>query len=454
MPRVALVADDLTSAGDGAAPFRAAGFPARIILGPPPHLDRRRGVTAVDLDTRAESAAVAAARTAEAVARLSGADVLIKTVDSTVRGHLEAEIAAALSASGRTTAIIAPAFPAEGRTTVGGVQYLHGRPVHETAFAHDPGHPVTDADLTRLIPGAVAAGNDPGPHIGHVRYVIADAETDQDLDAIVAAIPQIDDVLWVGSPGLAEALARNLPHDWTHPPDPAEPLSHGLPPTWAEPPDPAESLARDVAPDRADSTDLDEGLARGAAPGSAPESDPDLDADLDLDLAMGLNLAGRPAGSGVLVLVGSLHPAARAQLARCRDDAAVAVVSGLAERAVEVAARALAGGRVVVLHGPAERLPDGVVTEALAYVAAGLAERRAFGGLVLTGGQTARTVLLALGTGAIRLTGRPEPGVTLGVLDRPAPVSVALKAGGFGDPDALVRLATLLAEGIPGTRLP
>lgn len=244
--------------------------------------------------------------------------------------------------------------------------------MHETAFARDPDHRVTDADLTRLIPGAVVTGNDAGRHVGRARYVIADAASDRDLDAVVAAVPRIEDVLWVGSPGLAEALARRL-----------------APVAVREPPEP-------------------------------------------------------PYGRRVLVVVGSLHPASREQLARFHDDAAAVLVPGLAVRAAEVAARTLAGGRVAVLHGSVEPLPDGVMIEALARVAADLAGRQAFDGLVLTGGRTARTVLLALGTGAIRLTGRPEPGVALGILDHPAPIAVALKAGGFGDPGTLARLTTLL----------
>ena len=373
MPRIALVADDLTGASDAAAPFHAIGLPTRIVLNSPalalppdsseqrpdvsqarkthrpPQASLAAGVTAMDLDTRAGSAAAAASRTAEAVARLSGVNLLVKTVDSAVRGHLEAEIAAALSASGRATAIIAPAFPAEGRTTVGGIQFLRGRPVHETAFARDPSHPVTDADLARLIPGAVAAGNDLGRHVGRTRYVIADAASDRDLDAIVAAVPRVKDVLWVGSRGLAEALARHL-SPGTDRPDP-------------------------------------------------------------------------PNASRVLVVVDNLQACGEQFVRGPDDDATMAVVNCLAERAVEIAERVLAGGCITVLHGPTERLPDRVVTEALAYAAASLAERQAFDGLVLTGGQTARTVLLALGTGAIRLTGRPEPGITLGVLDRPAPIS-------------------------------
>lgn len=389
-PRIALVADDLTSAADGAAPFRSVGFPARIeldalasdgALGSDAGLPV--GVTAVDVDTRGGPVALAGARTARAVARLAGADVLVKTMDSTVRGHLAVELAAALSASGRSTAVIAPAFPAEGRTTVGGVQLLDGVPVHDTAFARDPGHPVHTADLIALVPGAVPVGREPGPGLagllGRTRYVVADASHDRDLDRLVAAVPDPGQVLWVGSPGLAEALARRF------------------------------------------------------APCAGPPS------------------GAEPVGGGerVLVVVGSLHPASWAQAARLGANALVTVPldppDGSADEIVAHTERQLTDRGVAVLHGP-RQLAAGSVPTALAEVVARLAARRALDALVLTGGETARAVLRALGARTLLLAGQSQPGIPLGRLDRPWPLPVALKAGGFGDRDTLARLVDLFAS--------
>ncbi|MFI6522770.1 four-carbon acid sugar kinase family protein [Spirillospora sp. NPDC050679] len=376
LPSVAVVADDLTSAGDGAAPFHLAGLPARISLGAPDPAPAG-AVTAVDCDTRTRTAAAAADRVAQAARRLAAADVLVKTVDSTVRGHLAVEIGAALAGGGRATAVIAPAFPAEGRSTVGGVQHLAGVPVHRTAFARDPGHPVRDADLTRLVPGAVLAD---GPAhlaelVGHARYVVADAGGDRDLDEIVAAVARPRQVLWVGSPGLAEALARRL------------------------------------------------------APAQKPEQTPP---------------PRLPRRARVLTVVGSLHPASRGQADRLGALNTGAMVPVTEERAAERTERELADRGTALLHGPADRTATGSVPEALAAAVARLAERRAFDALVLTGGETARTVLDALAVSAVRLVGQPEPGVPLGVVERPWRFPVALKAGGFGDPGTLVRLNDLL----------
>ena len=68
--------------------------------------------------------------------------------------------------------IVAPALPVEGRTVRNGVLHVHGVP-------------------------------QPTPPIE-----LLDAETDEDLDAIVAAAPR--DATLVGSAGLAAALGRRL----------------------------------------------------------------------------------------------------------------------------------------------------------------------------------------------------------------------------------------------------
>ena len=65
--------------------------------------------------------------------------LLFKKVDSTLRGNVAAELAAALrtrraliSPPARVGIVFAPAFPALGRTTVNGRQLVYGQPLRET----------------------------------------------------------------------------------------------------------------------------------------------------------------------------------------------------------------------------------------------------------------------------------------------------------------------------------
>src|SRR5690349_8425823 len=83
-------------------------------------------VLAVDANTRAmapDEAAVETARLVHKYAR-EGQQVLFKKFDSTLRGHIGVELAAALEAwksvANRSSAIavVAPAFSATGRTTI------------------------------------------------------------------------------------------------------------------------------------------------------------------------------------------------------------------------------------------------------------------------------------------------------------------------------------------------
>ena len=94
------------------------------------------------------------------------------------------------------------------------------------------------------------------------------------------------------------------------------------------------------------------------------------------------------------------------------------------------------------------------ITGQLAATVAGLAAEHAIGGLVLVGGDTAFAVLSAIGAAGIVLAGEVEAGAPVGAiaggpLDG---VTIATKAGAFGDDETLVRLFRRLdphSEGTP-----
>ena len=142
MTRLAIIADDLSSATDCGAQVVRSGLSVVVPLGgySPPAQARPTQVISVDTDSRSLSAdrAYAKVRTAARQLVAEGWTDFYKSVDSTLRGNLGAEIEAVLEIVKPDCAVIAPAFPKYGRTTVNGVQYLHGRPLHETEFGSDP----------------------------------------------------------------------------------------------------------------------------------------------------------------------------------------------------------------------------------------------------------------------------------------------------------------------------
>ncbi|MBL4787190.1 MAG: hypothetical protein JKY49_17410 [Cohaesibacteraceae bacterium] len=124
-------------------------------------------------------------------------------------------ISAAFAASGRQKIVLAPAWPDEGRTTRSGKQYVDGLPVDQSDFAQDPAHRIYSADLNKFLPldiVPVVIAEDVEASIAHrlvnqQRAVIIDATRHQTLVRHIAAIEDPHNVLFVGSPGLAMALA-------------------------------------------------------------------------------------------------------------------------------------------------------------------------------------------------------------------------------------------------------
>jgi D-threonate/D-erythronate kinase len=194
--RVGIIADDLTSAADGAGPFVSCGLRAVISRKTLPMTESN--VAVVDSGSRSLNAAAAAAKVSELTRQLATCSILYKTVDSTLRGHVTAELEAAFAQSARKSVVFAPAFPAAGRTTVNGVQLVDGVPVSKTIYGRDPVHPARTSMLVELMPASVRNIN------------LFDATTQEELDGHVAALPNPEEILWVGSPGMAQALARRI----------------------------------------------------------------------------------------------------------------------------------------------------------------------------------------------------------------------------------------------------
>lgn len=202
-PSIRLIADDLTGALDAAAEFVGHGGPVRVAWGRlPASLSPRFAFDIATREGTAEAAALAAAAAARSIV-LAGADIAFLKVDSLLRGHAVAEIAACRAVGGFDAIVIAPAFPFQGRATVGGRQCLR----REGAWA------ATGEDLVAGLDalGSATVRARPGDLVP-IGISLWDAETDADLAAIVAAGRAAERdglrLLWVGSGGLAGALAQ------------------------------------------------------------------------------------------------------------------------------------------------------------------------------------------------------------------------------------------------------
>jgi D-threonate/D-erythronate kinase len=399
--RVAIIADDLTGAADTGVQLARAGYRTAVAFRDTP-IPSAEDLDAVVLDTdsRAMPGGFAARRVLEAVRSVRHARIVYKKLDSTLRGAVAAELAAALGASGRGRAVVAPAFPAAGRTTVDGVQLVRGVPVQETEARDDPRTPVREGHVPTLLAAAFSSVvslsvedlADPATvrrALEGAECVVVDAARDEDLEALVRAVPDPSGVLWAGSAGLAVALGGVYPG-----------------PGAGEPPSPPSPRA--------------------------------------------------PVGK-VLVVVGSLSGVARRQLRSLEEHGCptVPVVgrSGAVGETLAAARRALSGGACAAVHSTEDRDASEAASfvEALAEVVGVLSEEGLFDALVLTGGETAVGVARRLGAVGVRLEGEVAPGIPVGILMGPtSPYRVVTKAGAFGEPGTLVEIVETLLKGREG----
>ena len=140
------------------------------------------------------------------------------------------------------------------------------------------------------------------------------------------------------------------------------------------------------------------------------------------------------------VAVGSTDPITLAQVARLREAGEVAYLpcpGGYGDNALVAAKRDIV---LIQATEGTETRPD-VVARNLAYTGAPILQ--ACRGMVLTGGATAEAILDRLGLATLRVLGEALPGMPL--CDAGDKV-VVTKSGGFGEADALLRLAGLTAE--------
>ena len=398
-PAIAIVADDLTGSGDTAVQFVRAGWCTHLSIGGadealagPAHDDVE--VLAVTTNSRALSAADAADVIGRNVRQLREAGVsrLYKKVDSTLRGAFKAEIDAARDAwRDDAIAVVCPAFPATGRTVEQGMLYVNGKPVTETSAATDPVTPVTESHIPTLLGSAhVAPLADDTPETLAARIaqagatVVVDAATDDDLERLARAVGLLGER---ALPVGAGGLAVPLARVW----------------------------------------------------------------------------AGADQTAPVVVVVTSQHSAARGQAAALQAAGADTWSPSLEQLADDAQWQAwsqpllqahaqapLEAGTILLLAPEGQRagLDSDKVADRLGSLAAQLIAASRAAGVVATGGDGARSVLLALQANGIALVDEVMGGVPLGTLTggTAAGLPVVTKAGGFGTEDVLVRAVRAIRD--------
>jgi len=400
-----ILADDLTGAADCAVAFARTGRAAIVMWGDIGDArDRRLPVLAYDAASRALAAEAAARRHADVLDRLcEPGRRLFKKIDSTLRGQPAAEMAAALdhlkSRTGSAFGVCVPAFPATGRTTVDGRVLIEGRALEATeVWQRDHSYPnsdLVDVLATAGIRGvkvglATVRGGDLRATFSRLAregdmIAVCDAETDHDLHVIAeASLPPSPATFFIGSAGLAHALAGLEAGDITEPPR-IETITCG--------------------------TLIVVGSLAGASRSAARELE----------------------ATGTVVH----FPVAPATL--------LGGGAGRGSLAADVRKR-LSGGGDALIEIMMDDEPDlslgPRLSQALADALRSVAP--AIGAFAATGGETAAILLSRFGVNGIRLADEIEPGVSLGVTLGKLSVPIATKAGAFGDKLSLIRISERL----------
>lgn len=430
MTRLAIIADDLSSATDCGAQVVRSGLSVVVPLGgySLPTQAHATQVISVDTDSRSLSAEQAYTKVRAASQQLvaEGWTDFYKSVDSTLRGNLGAEIEAVLDIVKPDCAVIAPAFPKYGRTTVNGVQCLHGRPLHETEFGTDPTAPVRDADIARrlaegsrrkagrLMLDQVRAGPTQIERAVRelladgIELVVVDIAEQEDLKRICLGLSQSDlRVVWVGSTGLAEFVPLAFGVIAT---SQVINQNHGIDPR------PALALVGSA------SETTREQLRYAQNNNSLNIINLDPARLIENGTTAAAELEG--ADSSLRAALDSGHDAALVVRAS-RDEISATQQLG--------AALNLTAAQV------AQRIVDGLAQAGSMLVCEGR-----ISGMVATGGDTANALCTALGTQALEILGEVEVGIPIMRLLGEQSLPLVTKAGGFGSQaaigDALVKV--------------
>ncbi len=199
MNGIRILADDLTGALDTAAAF-AGNVP--VYIDRPPESDEKKGgaVAVVATPTRDIQATELPAFLVPVVDWFVSGDLSFKKVDSLLRGNTFAEVAWLYRNARFERAVFAPAFPAQGRVTAEDRQWLVRPGKAREAVAA----PLRAAFAQLGLSSGLAL--DKGTDVW-----IPEVVSDSDLDYVVQqAETGGDRVIWVGSAGLGNALARRF----------------------------------------------------------------------------------------------------------------------------------------------------------------------------------------------------------------------------------------------------
>ncbi|MFT4108672.1 four-carbon acid sugar kinase family protein [Propionicimonas sp.] len=213
MPKLGIVADDLTGATTVGALLARVGVDTAVLFDPSfVATAEDHDALIVSTNSRSLPAKKARKRVRRAADQLRqrGATLFAKRIDTTCRGGIGPEVEGMLDALGEEhVAIVVPAMPQSRRIVVGGYSLIDSVLLARTGVASDVRTPVTESHLPTLLSGqfsgpvgrvgldAVLAGPDSleaalvEQRSGGTRAILVDATSIEDVDAIAMAVVRL-----------------------------------------------------------------------------------------------------------------------------------------------------------------------------------------------------------------------------------------------------------------------
>ncbi len=411
MYHAAVIADDFTSVTDCTIPFAFRGLSTAALISVPRQDLPRTQVVGLNTDSRTRSPEEAYQRNREVGQLLRGAGCrwVYKSVDSTLRGNLGAEIDGVMDGMGFETAIVAPAFPLYGRTTSQGVHYLNGSRLEDSPIARDPSCPARESELPKILTaqskrraaclgiqavrGSAQAFARAVEELRGQGYglIVLDAETEDDLERIARHVAK-ESYLVVGSTGLARHMAQQ----------------------WC-----AGAEAGGAAPEK----------TRKPVIVAVASVSPVTETQVEYLLKEGN--AGRTLVSPRQAAFGSVDAYAAQAEAILREGRDLILQVDPSRQARQESEKA-AGEAGLSQKAVGERIAEALSRLAKGLLAQGLSE-----GIVMTGGDMAQGILHTFESPGMELWGEVEPGIPAGRLMGPVQYLAVTKAGAFGTENAL-----------------
>lgn len=217
MIRLLVIADDFTGALDTGVQFAKHKMDTQVVTDLAfDFSSAAKPVLVIDAETRHLSPEKAADVIAKLTKRAvdAGVQTIYKKTDSALRGNIGSELASLLKASGADKLFFAPAYPKVGRITCGGIHYVDGVPVSQSAFGRDPFDPVRFSSVSELIasqtdvPVKVLPADGVPPDSKEPAIFVFDAQTDADLLTISETAQKQEVCIFAGCAGFAELLPR------------------------------------------------------------------------------------------------------------------------------------------------------------------------------------------------------------------------------------------------------